>query len=1401
MIELLELAHRLRLYEHKKSLPELLDKINQGKNENKVCAILNGPNYFISENSIPWLKKEILGDTDNSNLVEVKRRIIKNKKKYKPIRTQWKRERSVTLQKSWAKRQGKRKLDFKDYFSKGFYGQFWNLIKNDRYITHKIINNNFDQEIMNLIKGCIDKEDLNSDHIINAGVEAAKIAVNRFSISSKQDFLDSEGIINNYIECATSIAKRAGKDITISNRDIEDYLQNGKFNENSILDKEKAYFKIQIEKSVHKEDNLEQMIREETEKLIKQDRFKDNQHALYFISEELTKKIGKNIYPNKLYHLLSDRLKSRFKYPGFDKGHFFLLRNLIINSLNEGNFDEYCNLYGIYNLATRIEKQNRVSLNLNSIYQIIGKKDGLVDIINDPELSKGIDSLIWKNKVYHLSSLSQLETILDFLRQQYKNDPDEFFKKYGSRTGLYILGKELKKEKNIDIRLAAVSSVTGDRKILPKLLGIDDERFFTEWRPKTSFLRVDEVDKITEHLRNRYNENSQKFFDVYGSRNGGIMLAREMELKYNFKLNPTRISQLVENGRDLSTMLGIEDRRFEEWNPQNIQLTHDSIEFILKFLKKKYIENHDKFFDKYGSELGQLNLAIDLKKDANLEMRIEKIGPLVSNGKELAKLLNLNDVRFNTEWKNRKLNFNVSEVECIIDFLKKEYKKDRKEFLKEYGSSLGIINVATKLKHKLSANTLNRVSTLIGNGRNLCTLLEVNDRELERQWKPRYICLDLNSIEDVVQIVKEEYARDSNKFLSRYGSKAGVIHLSQDLNSKGLDISPFRLYTMMGNGKVLADLLDVKEDKFQSLWKPRLIMLNLNEVKSILNFLEQQYKNDAEKFFERYGSRIGQLNLARDLLKVKGRTYNLNSLNTLVYDKEMLFELLGIKDNGTKEKWNPKTIPLPLDKINMIIHFIKEKYKNNSDKFFETYGSKDGVIKIAKDLRKNGLKIQDLMPLSTLVCNGKDLSDFLEVNDERFNSSWKPVQQRIDADQAEITLNFLAEEYTENQDNFFYKYGSREGGINLLKDLKREKGLELKLNEINDLIDKEILQEQFGIRDDRFEYSWNPRISSVNTSQKGLEEITDHLREKYKSDAELFFDIYGSKARIIILDKELKNKGINLKYESLNTIMHEGKVVGNMMNIKDDRFETYWKKRLDCNQFDEKTIKKAIDYLANERDLPNMKDKIDKETKDYLRFRKGICRELSLQGILYFVKLFDKENYAKVKGFIDKSIEKDRNLSKSISKIHRLREINDARIYEEFSFGVGKLLYSFDEKIRYKAQEKLVELYTPIIKNYRNPELRETAFSLLHDLALKHDVYINYHKGKNEITEFRRYLYSSLQYARYLINQKKKSSISLDTGGPEDGELYGYLRQGDNLKERVLEEDEFIEEERQDVAD
>ena len=78
MIELLELAHRLRLYEHKKSLQELLDKINLIDKENLV-ENMSGAVVVINEDLVRCIeedkKKELnwIGFDDARVLFEKKR--------------------------------------------------------------------------------------------------------------------------------------------------------------------------------------------------------------------------------------------------------------------------------------------------------------------------------------------------------------------------------------------------------------------------------------------------------------------------------------------------------------------------------------------------------------------------------------------------------------------------------------------------------------------------------------------------------------------------------------------------------------------------------------------------------------------------------------------------------------------------------------------------------------------------------------------------------------------------------------------------------------------------------------------------------------------------------------------------------------------------------------------------------------------------------------------------------------------------------------------------------------------------------------------------------------------------------------------------------------------------------
>ena len=62
------------------------------------------------------------------------------------------------------------------------------------------------------------------------------------------------------------------------------------------------------------------------------------------------------------------------------------------------------------------------------------------------------------------------------------------------------------------------------------------------------------------------------------------------------------ISSFIRDGRSIEDMLGVEDNRFKtEWSPSNIQITLENIESICNVLNKKYHEDCEGFFDRYGA--------------------------------------------------------------------------------------------------------------------------------------------------------------------------------------------------------------------------------------------------------------------------------------------------------------------------------------------------------------------------------------------------------------------------------------------------------------------------------------------------------------------------------------------------------------------------------------------------------------------------------------------------------------------------------------------------------------------------------------------------------------------------------------------------------------------------------
>ncbi len=1072
---------------------------------------------------------------------------------------------------------------------------------------------------------------------------------------------------------------------------------------------------------------------------------------------------------------------------------------------------------GTYFLARDMVKEGIIeTIYLDHLHRLICNKSKLEKNKLEKLVGRKIELEVpnWNVRRIELK-LGDAEKILGYLKEEYKSSPSDFFERYGSKNGAIFLCRDLKKE-GLDLKIKKFHSLIGDSDVISTLLDISDKRFSTNWNPKVIFLNDDESNIILTHLKKRYEQNPDKFFEVYGSDIGTVILSNELYCS-GYNMNPAAVSSINRDGRSLNDLLEIDDIRFKrEWNPKNIQIPLKNIEALIHFLKEKYTENNESFFTNYGNELGALNISRDLMEEKDIMINPSNIFTITGKGKNLTMLLNVQDKRFE-KWNQRKID-RVDLVDAASNLFKEAYEKNKDEFFHKYGKAEGAYNIAKELRKSggyTKRINLHNLSQIMGKPSLVKGLMGVSDNRFDIEWKPRQLHMHLDTLEKMLDLLSQEYKDDPDSFFSIYGSATGCYTLAKKLREKDITIHLMRIGTIINKGDVLSRMLDIEDIRFNSLWKPKELTWSLSNLETVLNFLKSKYEENSNQFFERYGTEGGQLNLTRDLEALLKK--QIGCLNTITGDGIHLSELLNIKDPRFETAWKPTVIiNSGCDNMELILDFLKDRYKEDSEDFFRRYGRPSGLIEIARDIYKaKGVDLQ-LEPLKTLTQNGKKLATYMNLRDKRFEEAWHQKLLRGKFSEVETTLEHLAQKYFENPDDFLDDYGCVTGILKLATNMEALGEGVKNPAYLSHLINSRILEEQLGIKNDRLNTQFNPKL--LLTNMEDTKTVLNRLKRQYQNNSDWFFEVYGSHLGKMILAKEVEMYN-EVSYTHIGNIMGN-KFLEEFLGVEDKRFKVNWFTKLDKHQLRELAIK-GIAYLAKEKRLPEKSTVVDDELKEYITFRQ-IMRGLKSRGgaegyydtamainrdaMLYFVELFAPQHLASVTSFIDSDILEDKKTLRKLtsepipilkkeeqeykpeilSSVYAppmegqiSREDENLSPFEEFSFKTGKLLYSFDPTIRLEAKALLIQLgrqhYLYNYINRKKMDVAEVANKLFDITVSRYDPYLLMQKGKSKVLSFYSSLSSHAKWVMPQLNLSKKEArkyVSIETGGLDSGRLY-----------------------------
>jgi len=303
-----------------------------------------------------------------------------------------------------------------------------------------------------------------------------------------------------------------------------------------------------------------------------------------------------------------------------------------------------------------------------------------------------------------------------------------------------------------------------------------------------------------------------------------------------------------------------------------------------------------------------------------------------------------------------------------------------------------------------------------------------------------------------------------------------------------------------------------------------------------------------------YGRDVGFYLLARKVKDLTEEDVSLPALDNLLLTPQHVISLMQIESSEERVSqvdWRHHHFDLSLNEVEPVIRFLRDRYQQDPNAFFQRYGTKVGDYNISLVLAEEGVTVEDLGRLHTLTGEGSVLAHLMGLKDERF-SKWNNQRFTLKSDEVKAIASHLSDRYGKNPKIFFRVYGSNIAPVILAKELQL-KGMKVSQEELSELLsDRTVVQELLGVRDEEFRY-WN--VKPVSTSLSQTEQVLGHLRERYHADPDRFFFRYSSNG---YLAGELESEGIDINPRDLENLVSNGINLSLLMGVKDSRFST-WK--------------------------------------------------------------------------------------------------------------------------------------------------------------------------------------------------------------------------------------------------
>ncbi len=396
-------------------------------------------------------------------------------------------------------------------------------------------------------------------------------------------------------------------------------------------------------------------------------------------------------------------------------------------------FERYGSLVGVANLENDLKKEG-IEISACELSQLLLDPEFLQ---NNLRISDCKFKSQWNPRSIQIKSCDRGQ-LVNLLKTSYEEDPIKFLVRYGSEAGLYLLQEDHRRRTGRVIPLSQIGTIMTNPKIVSEFTGISLELLNRDWNPKVIQLSDKTVNSIGIYLKELHESSPDTFFDYFKNGFEGLFYLIGKFKNNNKKVpNVRSLTNAIKNKGLVSLLIGCDDPRFKEWDPPITKSASvRSFETAIDQIKEAYSVNPEHFYGRYGSLLGAVELARDVKNRGIRNVFIPEVHSLIGNAALVQSVLEIEDERINEKWNPICFRFTLADFETIKEYLQKHYNKNPEQFFYRYGSRVNKLILAKEMNGSLERKVdLNNYSSILINGEVTAKILGINDERFNSQWK------------------------------------------------------------------------------------------------------------------------------------------------------------------------------------------------------------------------------------------------------------------------------------------------------------------------------------------------------------------------------------------------------------------------------------------------------------------------------------------------------------------------------------------------------------------------------------------------------------------------------------------------------------------------------------------